>query len=304
MMRVASNQFHATMNAALQRAQGRLESTLQKMAEGKKHLVASEDPVSTVRLMRLSRETAALEQYQTNIKALQTRLNINESLLSGMVDDLTDARDLLVWAANGGNSSEDVNAMAGPLGVIRDGLFAVANRRDEEGRYIFSGTATATPTITYDPMQPVGSRYSWTGNSVKQKVGVGNDVTADANVTLEDLAATLNQLDQAVATLSTSGVNPNDPAVRAQVNATLNSVDSALGDISYKIGQLGGEQNILATLLGNHENVQLSNDQAYLALGQLDYGDAAVRLNGYTAALEATQKAYARVNSLSLFDVI
>lgn len=304
MLRISSTQIHATMNIALQRAGHRMEDTLQKMAEGKRFLVASEDPVSTVRLMRLGRESAALGQYQTNIKALQTRLSLNEAHLSGMVDDIIDARDLLVWGANGGNAPEDVNAIATPLASLRDGIFAIANQRDEEGRYLFSGTASNTPTITYDGAQPMGSRYTWTGNLVKQQVGVANDVTAAANVTLENLAATLNELDATSATLGTVGVDPNDPVVVAQVRGALDAMDLALGQINQKIGALGSEQNVLTTMLESHEAAQLSNDQAYLALGQLDYGDAAVKLNGYSTALEATQKAYGRVNSLSLFDVI
>ncbi len=39
-------------------------------------------------------------------------------------------------------------------------------------------------------------------------------------------------------------------------------------------------------------------------MGQLDYADAEVKLNGYTTALQATQKAYAQVSKLSLFDVL
>jgi flagellar hook-associated protein 3 FlgL len=54
----------------------------------------------------------------------------------------------------------------------------------------------------------------------------------------------------------------------------------------------------------NHSNVSLSNQQALIDLGQLDYGDAAVKLNGYTSAVQATQKAYAQVSKLSLFDVV
>jgi len=50
--------------------------------------------------------------------------------------------------------------------------------------------------------------------------------------------------------------------------------------------------------------VSLSNQQAMVTLGQLDYGAAAVQLNGYTTAVQATQKAYAKVSALSLFDLI
>lgn len=304
MLRIASSQLHTTMTAALGRAQTRVQDTLTKMAEGKRFLLPSEDPVSTVRLMRLGRESAALEQYETNIKALRTRLNVNEAKLGSIVDDLTQAHDLVIWSANGGNTPADVNSIAIPLAALRDGILATANERDEEGRYLFSGTATNSPTISYDATQPLGSRYTWTGNTVKQKVGVGNGVTSDANVTLESLAATLNLMDTSAATLASPTVNPSDPAVAAQVRTTLDSLDAALTNISSKVGALGSEQNVLETLLSGHQNVQLSNDQAYLALGQLDYGDAVAKLNGYSTGLEAAQKAYGKVNSLSLFDVI
>lgn len=54
----------------------------------------------------------------------------------------------------------------------------------------------------------------------------------------------------------------------------------------------------------NHENVSLSNQQAAITLGQVDYGKAAVELNGYTIAVQAAQKAYGRVSQLSLFNVL
>ena len=44
--------------------------------------------------------------------------------------------------------------------------------------------------------------------------------------------------------------------------------------------------------------------QSMLALSQLDYGEAATRLSGFTTAVQATQKAYAKVSSLSLFDIL
>lgn len=304
MMRISSTQYHTTMNTALQKASFRLEDILQKMASGEKYTLPSEHPVTTVRLSRLYREEAALDQYRDNISALQSRLTQNEVYLTSMTNDMLSARDLMVWAGDGSNTSEDVAAMAGSLQPLLDSLFYVANSSDAEGRYVFSGTAVDSPTVTYDPAAPVGSRYTFTGNTESQLVAVGPGVTQPSNVTLPEVASMLNQLERVLTTLQTPGVNVNDPAVRADVTAAMGSLDDVIESISGRIAGLGGTQNILATLENSHANVSLSNKQAALTLGQLDYGDAAVKLNGYTTAVQATQKAYAQVSKLSLFEAI
>lgn len=303
-MRIASTQYHTTMNTALQDASGRLEYVMQQMASGLRIQHPSDDPVNSVRVSRLTREEAALDQYRANIDALRSRLQQNEVVMDGMVSDLLQGRDLLVWAADGGNTSQDVQAMAGSLLALRDSLFYSANSKDQEGRYLFSGTATATAAISYNTAAPVGARYSFTGNTDLQQVVIGNGVTEAANVTLQDMAAQLNLMDSTVATLSTTGVDINDPLVQANVRATLDGFDTALDFVNAEIAGLGGAQNMLETMQQNHANVSLSNQQSMITLGQLDYGDAAVKLNGYTTAVQATQKAYAKVSQLSLFDVI
>lgn len=277
---------------------------MQKMSTGQKLLLPSDDPVTNVRLSRLNREEAALTQYRDNIGALKVRLQQNETALSGMNSDLLEARDLMVWALDGANTPEDVAAMSSSLTALSSSLFYSANTRDQEGRYLFSGTASATASVTYDATAPLGSRYSFTGNTSRQEVVVANGVGQSANVTVEELPAILNQLENAAALLQAPGVNVSDPLVHPQLQAALDGVDTVMSSVSSKVAGLGGMQNILDTLDTNHADVSLSNKQALMDLGQLDYGDAAVKLNGYTTALQASQKAYAQVSKLSLFDVL
>lgn len=303
-MRISSTQYHQTMNTALQDASSKVGDLMQKMASGMRVLRPSDEPITSVRLSRLTREEAALTQYRDNIAALASRLSRNESYLGGMTNDLMQARDLLIWAANGGNTSDDLNAMANSLKALRDSLFYTTNTKDQEGRYLFSGTATNTATVEYDAVAPLGSRYSFTGNNELQHVVVGKGITQAANVSLSEMAAFLNQLDDTIDALDAAGADVNDAGTRARITAGMDHLDEVLNSLTQKIAKIGGGQNILSTLEDNHANISLSNKQAYIALGQLDYGDAAVKLNGYTMALQATQKAYAKVIGLSLFDVI
>ncbi len=303
-MRIATSQYQSTMNLSLQLNQERITYVTQQMATGNRILKPSDDPVDSVRLSRLRREESTIEQYRENIAAIKIRLTKTEGYLSNMVNDINTGRDLLVWASDGGNAPDDLAAMVEPLESLRDSLFYSANTIDQEGRHIFSGTLTTTAPIAFNAGAPLGTRYSYAGNTNAQTVVVGNGITQVGNENVKDLEHLLNHIDRAIATLSTPGVSANDPAVRAVLSGALDGFDDALNLVTGKIAVLGGSQNILSTLDANHANVSLSNKMAITDIGQLDVGEAATALNGYTTALQATYKAYGRIGNLSLFSVL
>ena len=300
-MRIATAQYQAMMNQSLQKNQERITYVTQQMANGNRIQLPSDDPVDSVRLSRLKREEATLKQYRDNIAAVQSRMSKNEGYLSNMVGDMNTGRDLLVWAADGSNTPDDLNAMVTSLTALRDSLMYTANSIDQEGRQLFSGTATSTPPIAYNASAAPGARYSYPGNTNDQLVVVGNGITQVGNQNVKGLEKLLNQLDQTIAKLSVPGVNANDPAVRSVVTANLDGFDDAMDLLSGKVAVLGGQQNILKTIDANHENVSLSNQTAILDIGQLDVGTAAIELNGYSTALQASYKAYSKIGTLSLF---
>jgi flagellar hook-associated protein 3 FlgL len=302
-MRIASSQYTSTMNSALQSTSAKVEQLTAQMANGLKLQKPSDDPLANVRLSRLARADAIVSQYRDNISALKTRMSTSETYLDGLNNDMQQARDLLVWGADGASTPSDVASMATSLKSLQDSLFYACNTKDQEGRYLFSGTATSTPAVTYDPTAAPGSRYTFTGNTEQQQVVVSSGVTQAANVSLDEMATVLNQLDAATSTLA-PGVSPNTPSVRAVIDAGLDGLDVAMGSISSKVAKLGGAQNILSTLDENHANVDNADQQAAIDIGQLNYGDAATQLNSFTTALQATQKAYAKVSQLSLFNVL
>ena len=303
-MRIATSQYQSTMNQSLQINQERLSTITQQMATNKRILLPSDDPVDSVRLARLAREEATVQQYRTNIGSLQLRLSKSEGYLSNMVDEMISGRDLLVWASDGGNAPDDLKAMVAPLETLRESLFFAANTIDEEGNYLFSGTATKTAPLAYNATAPIGSRYSYVGNTNSQDVVVGNGITQAANQNLDGLQDLLNHLDRTISTLQTPGATPNDPDVRAILSNALDGFDSAQALISGKVANLGGSQNIIRSLDANHANISLSNKMAITDIGQLDIGVAATELNGYSTALQATYKAYAKIGNLSLFSAI
>jgi flagellar hook-associated protein 3 FlgL len=303
-MRIATAQYQSNMNQSLTLNQERLSNLTQQMATGKRLRVPSDDPVDNVRLSRLQREEASITQYRDNIASIKIRLTKNEGYLGSMVNDIAAGRDQIVWALDGGNTPDDLKAMSTPLQALRDSLFFSANTVDQEGRYVFSGTKTSTAPMAYDATKPVGSRYSYAGNTNEQRVVVGNGLTQVANDNVKGMEDLLNRLDATIATLGSATLDVSAPATRAVLAANLDGFDVALDLVSSKIAVLGGKQNILDTLDANHGNVSLSNQMAITDIGQLDMGLAATELNGYSTALQATYKAYGRIGTLSLFSAL
>jgi flagellar hook-associated protein 3 FlgL len=303
-MRIATSQFQATMNRGLQDNQSHLASITAAMANGKKIQVPSDDPVTNVRLSRLTREEAIVGQYRDNIAAIKIRLSTNETYLTSMVNDITQSSDLLVWASDGSNTGADLKSMVNSMTSLRDSIYYSANEKDQEGRYIFSGTLTNTQSITYDAAAPMGSRYTYTGNTGQQKSVVGNGISQTVNVDVSGLESLLNQMDTTINELSQPGVTPSTPSLQAALKANMDGATSTLDFVAGKIANFGGAQNVMETLDGNHANVSLSNKTALLDLGALDMGEAATELNGYNLALQASYKAYSKISNLSLFNIL
>ncbi|MBB3221454.1 flagellar hook-associated protein FlgL [Pseudoduganella umbonata] len=298
-MRIATTQFHATMNRSLELNQTSVSRLTQQMASGKSVMLPSDDPVTGVRMSRLAREEAIIDQYRENIGAVQIRLSKNESYLTGMVGDLAEAHDLLVWAADGSNTPDDLKSMVDSLVSLRDSLLYTANTRDQEGKYLFSGTLTNTAPIAFD-----GTAYSYAGNEGEQKVVVGNGITQPVNVNLGGLDALLNKMNEAIEGLRNNTDGSSEETLKTLIGDTMTAVASTQDQLAGKIAKLGGAQNVLGTLDTNHANVSLSNKTAFTELGQLDYGVAASELSGYNMALQATYQSYSKISNLSLFNVL
>lgn len=305
-MRIASSQFQSTMNRGLEENQSWVSQLTQQIASGNRIMVPSDDPIGAVRISRLTREEAIVGQYRDNIAATKIRLNSNEEYLSSMTRDITQAHDLLVWAADGSNTPADLKAMVTSMTALRDSLLYTANTKDQEGRYIFSGTLSNDPAIaiTLDPAAPGGATYAYGGNLGQQKTVIGNGITQTVNVNVDGLQDLLMKMNATIGALSNPALVVSDPALRATLSDNMDSTLTTLDLVAGKIAELGGAQNIMSTLDDNHANVSLSNKSAILDLGQLDYAEAATELSGYNLSLEASYKAYSKVSNLSLFNVL
>ncbi len=299
-MRISNAQLTAMMHGSMNTSSEKLGKLMQQMATGERMLLPSDDPISAVRVLRIQREEATLTQYRTNIANVSGNLSKQEANLKAASDTMLNVRDMLLWAANGSNTSEDLAAIANELGTLEKTILSFANVRDEEGRYLFSGTLSDRQAISFDAATET---YSLTGNDQYRQAAVANGVLVDENVTAAQVfgagADMLNQLHALVKNLA-------DPAIDAgaQINATLASLDATHGRLLGAVTELGGRQNTLTLLSSSNEDVSLVNQKIEGELSQLDYAGASIDLNNYQLSLQATQKTYLKINGLSLFGML
>lgn len=305
MMRITNSQITSMMHNSMNASSAELGKLMQQMATGKRILLPSDDPIASVRVLRVQREEASLEQFRKNIANVSGSLSTQEANLKSSSDAMLNVRDLLLWAANGSNTSEDLSAMAGELSIIEDTIFSFANVRDEEGRYLFSGTLSDTPALSFDAATQT---YSLTGNDKHRQAAVANGVLVDENVTAASVygagVGMLNQLRDLINTLQDPALDVTDPAVRQQITATLDALDETHGRVLGSITELGGRQNALTLLSDSNEDVSLVNQKIEGELSRLDYAGATIDLNDYQLALGATQKTYLKINQMSLFSLL
>ncbi|PAU58398.1 flagellar hook-associated protein 3 [Pseudomonas sp. PIC25] len=304
-MRITNVQTTAVMHNAMSANSAQLGKLMQQMATGQRLMLPSDDPIASVRILRVQREEASLTQYRSNIANVSSSLSVQEANLQSTSDAMLNVRDLLLWAANGSNTSEDLSAIAGELSNIEKTLLSFANVRDEEGRYLFSGTLSDTPAVTFDAATET---YAITGNGKHRQAAVANGVLVEENVTALDVFGAgipmLNELHALVKTLQDPALDANDPAVRQQIDDTLLRLDETHAGVLGAITELGGRQNTLTLLTDSNEEVSLVNQKIEGELSRLDYAGASIDLNNYQLSLQATQKTYLKIHELSLFSLL
>lgn len=301
-MRITTPQLTAMMHGSMNTNAARLGKLMQQMATGDRMLVPSDDPIASVRVLRIQREEASLAQYRDNIANLTSSLSKQESNLQAVSETMLRVQDLLLWAANlGANARDDLVAIGSELDTLKETILSFANVRDEEGRYLFSGTQTDRPAIIFD-----GTQYILGGNDKYRQAAVANGVLLDENVTATQVFGAnvdlLNELHDLVATLQDPAFDVNDPAVGAKISQTLETLDRTYRNLQGAMTELGGRYNSLELLDETNADFSLVNQKIEGELTALDYASASIDLNNYLLALNATQKTYIRINDMSLFN--
>ncbi len=150
MLRIATSQLYQQSTKAMSERQVALAKVQQQMATGQRLLTNSDDPVGSARLLSLNEELGQYDQYQRNIDLANGRLSLEDSTLGDASELLQRARELTVQANNAPLNDSDRRDIAKEIRQIHDQMFSLANTKDGNGEYLFSGFKGRTQPFVLD----------------------------------------------------------------------------------------------------------------------------------------------------------
>ncbi len=170
-MRISTTEFQLRAMASMLDQQSKLSKTQSQVASGKRITTPADDPVGSAALLGLQQSKALVQRYKLNADAANARLSLEESALTEVSDRLQRVRELAVRANNGSVGDDARQAIAQEVRQIRDGLLGLANSRDQNGDYLFSGhqgnvrpfSVAATGQVIYSGDD--GQRYLQVGSA-------------------------------------------------------------------------------------------------------------------------------------------
>ncbi len=169
-MRISTSQLSQTAVNAMLDQQAKLSKTQLQLAIGKKVITAADDPVAAARILDLTQIIKQTEQFQKNADAANSRLQQEEGTLSGITNILQGVRQLTVQASNTIQSNEDRASIVTELRQKLDELLALANTKDSNNDFLFSGFQGSAQPFAFDA---VSNTFTYAGDDGQRQVQVG-----------------------------------------------------------------------------------------------------------------------------------
>jgi len=150
-MRISSSQLHAAAINTILGQQSALSNIQLQIATGRKILTPADDPAGAARVLRLSQSESVTGQYERNSDIAESRLRQEESTLTSATDLIQRVRELTIQANNDSQSNETRPLIAAEIRQRFAELVSIANTRDANNEYLFSGFQSQIQAFTENP---------------------------------------------------------------------------------------------------------------------------------------------------------
>jgi len=162
-----ANAYNISLEQLMTRQQN-LANAQEQLTSGKRVNRASDDPAAAARAERALAAEARSTANQRAVDASDNAMTLSESALGDAGELLQQIREKLVQAGNTGLADADRKSIAGEVSEMRKQLFAIANRTDGSGTYLFGGQSADQPPF----IDTVGG-VQFTGQAGAQQAASG-----------------------------------------------------------------------------------------------------------------------------------
>jgi len=259
-----------------------------------------QDPVAASQNTVLMNQISADDAYVQTDQGQQSMLQVTDSAMGGVVQQLTTAVSVAVEGNNGTLNAGDLSSLAQQLEGIRTEVLSMANT-SYLGQYVFSGsqgttqpftlnTTTSPATVSYNGDEKVQTLESPTGQQVQLNVP-GNQVftASGANV--------FTALNDLIANFSSGTANASTENDVSALQSAITNVGQQRVVVDNSLQQLTAQSTYVQT-----EATQLTAAQTTL-IGA-DTAQVATQLSTTETQQSALESVFATLTKSDLFNYL
>lgn len=152
----------------MQQLRSALDHTQRQISSGRRILTPSDDPIAASRALDIRESIGRLEQYDRNSAIVTNRLEQEEAALDAVNNVLQRVRELALQANNATQSDESRQLIAVEMREQLDQLENLANQKDGNGAFLFSGNL-----INTQPVTRTGTGFAYNGDQGQRYIQIG-----------------------------------------------------------------------------------------------------------------------------------
>jgi flagellar hook-associated protein 3 FlgL len=171
-MRISTGQMTSSGVREMLLRQAELQHTQLQLATQKRVLKPSDDPVAATSISFLQTEIAQLDQFNRNSNVAKSNNELEEGVLSSATDIMFRLRGLMVELGNGSYGEAQLDALAVEMEERLNELMGLANSKNADGNYIFSGSKIKSQAFTRD----AAGNYVYNGDQDQRMLRVSSGV--------------------------------------------------------------------------------------------------------------------------------
>jgi flagellin len=273
----------------LSKATHSLDTTYKRLSSGYRINSAKDDAAGLQISDRLTSQINGLKQGNRNANDGIALAQTAEGALDEVHTMLQRIRTLSVQAANGTNTTADRASIQGEVSQLCSEINRIACKTTFGGSEILSGKDTKGQTLL----------DSNTGK-VSFQVGSNHDDTTSVDLSSGFSVEQMNNAAKAQATLvddaDKRGKTFNVSTASSAQNV-LAKIDSFIGYVDKKRGELGAVQNRLESTISNQSNIAENESDARSRIRDTDYAEEAANLSQQTIIQQAATSMLTQANS-------
>jgi flagellar hook-associated protein 3 FlgL len=306
-MKISTHLLFERGSSQMSNVQTQLTQSQAQLAQGKQILNASDAPNQAATIQRLKSILNKQDSYQSSLSTIKARLQGEDTTLQSASDLLVRAKEVAVQGANDTLSAADRKALGTEMQALRDQLLSLANTKDSNGNYLFSGSRVKQPAF----VETANGSPAYMGDQTRMNVRVGDQRSIPINRTGTDAFVPVSRTDTNGKVTGVGFFQSIDNLISGLNSSNGNDVRRGVGEldtlqqgISLARAQIGTNLNVVDQQTSVLDDTTLNLKSTLSSIEDLDYASAITKMNQQMMSLEAAQASFAKVSQLNLFNYI